>query len=187
MEKELMVNSDVVKTLRKRSGWSQEQLAKACGLGLRTIQRVESEGRASLETKVCLAAALQVPLEKLDTPSSVLSSRSLKYSKPFLALLVLSVFLSVVGLFINGPKPIFFVSNIVTVFGVIYCAFNWYFSTNSPRPLTVKSQVGAGFIYVGIFSLFAIFGNLGTAIIIPMLVSLVLFSFIFNLVSKKVN
>ena len=59
MEKELMINSTVVKELRKKSGWSQEQLANASGLSLRTIQRVESESKASMETKVCLAATFQ--------------------------------------------------------------------------------------------------------------------------------
>ena len=40
----------IVKKLRDRRGWTQEQLAECCGLNVRTIQRVESGNKASLET-----------------------------------------------------------------------------------------------------------------------------------------
>ena len=85
MEKELMINSTVVKELRKKSGWSQEQLANASGLSLRTIQRVESESKASMETKVCLAATFQISLESLN----VNTATQVAEIKPNRAILVL--------------------------------------------------------------------------------------------------
>lgn len=54
-----------VRQSRLERGWSQEQLAVASGLSLRTIQRVESEGIASLSTAASLAATYGVPLIQL--------------------------------------------------------------------------------------------------------------------------
>ncbi len=45
---------------RDERAWPQEQLAAVTGLSLRTIQRVESDGTASLETRRALAAAFGV-------------------------------------------------------------------------------------------------------------------------------
>ena len=55
----------IVKRLREKKHWSQEQLAEISGLSLRTIQRVEAGNRASVETMKSLAAALEVEVSKL--------------------------------------------------------------------------------------------------------------------------
>ena len=65
MLNEMTINAEQVRTLRESRGWSQEHLAEVAGLGLRTIQRVETDGRASRETKLSLAAAFDVPLGRL--------------------------------------------------------------------------------------------------------------------------
>lgn len=70
MEQEMKVVAAVVRRLRIARGWSQEQLAAASGLSLRTIQRVEAEGTASLSTKTSLAATLEVALVELSEPSA---------------------------------------------------------------------------------------------------------------------
>jgi len=49
-----------VKYFRKDNGWSQELLAKASGLSLRTIQRAEKDGNSSVETQLALAAAFDI-------------------------------------------------------------------------------------------------------------------------------
>ena len=51
-----------VKELRTKKGWSQEHLAQASGLSLRTIQRIESGKRAGLETLNGLAAVFDIDL-----------------------------------------------------------------------------------------------------------------------------
>lgn len=56
---EQMINKDLVKKLRSERSWSQDQLATISGLSIRTIQRVESEGSGSLESKRALAAAFE--------------------------------------------------------------------------------------------------------------------------------
>jgi transcriptional regulator with XRE-family HTH domain len=65
VEYEMKISSNAVRRLRTERGWSQEQLAIACGLSLRTVQRVEAEGIASLSTSTSLAATYQVRLTEL--------------------------------------------------------------------------------------------------------------------------
>jgi transcriptional regulator with XRE-family HTH domain len=54
---EMTIDSDIIRELRAKANWSQEDLAAASGLSLRTIQRVEKDGAAALETQKALAAA----------------------------------------------------------------------------------------------------------------------------------
>lgn len=61
----MKVNTNQIMDLRKHRSWSQDELATAAGLNLRTIQRIENEGSASLESLKALAAALQVNLDSL--------------------------------------------------------------------------------------------------------------------------
>lgn len=64
------INKAKVKTLRTARHWSQEELAIVAGVGQRTIQRVESSGKASLETAKSLAACLEISLDELITEDS---------------------------------------------------------------------------------------------------------------------
>ena len=61
---------DKIKKLRQNNGWSQDLLAKASGLSLRTIQRVEKEGNASAETQLALAGTFNVSPQELFVISS---------------------------------------------------------------------------------------------------------------------
>ena len=54
-----------IRQLREARGWSQEHLASICGLSPRTVQRLEAEGNASLESRMAVAAALAVTAEEL--------------------------------------------------------------------------------------------------------------------------
>lgn len=62
----MRINADLVLALRQKKSWSQEELAIAAGLNLRTIQRVEKEASASMQTKKALASALDIDLQDLD-------------------------------------------------------------------------------------------------------------------------
>lgn len=62
---DVMMNSLQIRKLREARAWSQEHLAAVAGLSLRTIQRVEAEGRASAETRLALAAAFGVEVSAL--------------------------------------------------------------------------------------------------------------------------
>jgi transcriptional regulator with XRE-family HTH domain len=65
MEVQMKINGEVVRALREQKSWSQEHLANASGLSVRTVQRVEIENVASAETRLALAAALDVPVAVL--------------------------------------------------------------------------------------------------------------------------
>lgn len=61
----MKINSQRLKQLRAAKGWSQEQLSDICNLDLRTIQRVEARGTASLETLRALATGFSVSIDEL--------------------------------------------------------------------------------------------------------------------------
>lgn len=66
MEDETMkIDGKRIRRLREARGWSQEHLASICGLSPRTVQRLEAEGNASLESRMAVAAALEVAAEDL--------------------------------------------------------------------------------------------------------------------------
>lgn len=71
MDTQMKINADMVRALREEKSWSQEHLADAAGLSVRTVQRVESEGIGSAETRLALAAALGVPVSSLMPPVTV--------------------------------------------------------------------------------------------------------------------
>ena len=56
----MKVNSEKIRNMRNQRFWSQEELGEACGLDLRTIQRIEQTGKASLDSIRRLAGALGV-------------------------------------------------------------------------------------------------------------------------------
>jgi transcriptional regulator with XRE-family HTH domain len=61
----MKINATIVSDLRKQHSWSQDELATAAGLNLRTVQRIENEGTASLQSAKAIASALNTQLEKL--------------------------------------------------------------------------------------------------------------------------
>ena len=60
------INSALVKQLRSEQLWSQEELAIASGLNLRTVQRIEKEATASLQSKKALAAVFGIAVKELE-------------------------------------------------------------------------------------------------------------------------
>ncbi len=61
----MKIDSTLVKKLRTAENWSQEQLGEKSGLSLRTIQRLENGGNASIESVRALAAALGIDPNEL--------------------------------------------------------------------------------------------------------------------------
>lgn len=64
------INSALVKQLRSEKFWSQEELAIASGLNLRTVQRIENEATASLQSKKALAGAFGIAIKDLEHQES---------------------------------------------------------------------------------------------------------------------
>ncbi|MDT8409383.1 MAG: helix-turn-helix transcriptional regulator [Wenzhouxiangellaceae bacterium] len=66
----------MIKRLRERNNWSQEQLATFSGLSVRTIQRIESGNRASLESLKSLVAVFEVEVSSLTEETVVIDKDS---------------------------------------------------------------------------------------------------------------
>jgi transcriptional regulator with XRE-family HTH domain len=62
---DMKLNSTFIRLEREKRAWSQEHLAGATGLGLRTIQRIESTGSASYESATAIAAVFDLPVTAL--------------------------------------------------------------------------------------------------------------------------
>ena len=101
--------ADKVKQLRTKKGWTQEVLAKASGLSLRTVQRLERDGGGSGETAQALAAALEVEIGALfvDYPNPL--SRWTK-EKMMHGLIAITVIFAAVGFLMQlaGELKMFF-------------------------------------------------------------------------------
>ncbi len=67
----------LVRKLRLDRGWSQEVLAEISGVSVRTIQRIERGGNASLETLGALAAAFDVDIATLSQETRMYRQRDL--------------------------------------------------------------------------------------------------------------
>lgn len=62
----MKINAELVLELRAKKSWSQEELALAAGVNLRTIQRIEKEATASLQSKKALASAFDIQVSDLE-------------------------------------------------------------------------------------------------------------------------
>lgn len=66
----------ILKQLRLSRNLSQEQLAQMSGLNVRTIQRIESGHKASVESLKCLAAVFEVNLATLEQETFMIDKHS---------------------------------------------------------------------------------------------------------------
>ncbi|WP_263769496.1 helix-turn-helix domain-containing protein [Propionivibrio soli] len=63
----------LVQKLRLKHGWSQQQLAEASGLSVRTIQRIEAGDPASTESLKSLAAVFEVDFSTLNPEQTMIA------------------------------------------------------------------------------------------------------------------
>ena len=71
----MKIHVGLVLKARKQKSWSQEELAIASGLNLRTIQRIESEASASLQSLKALASALEIDTQDLNIEDKVMPQK----------------------------------------------------------------------------------------------------------------
>ncbi|HEX3949708.1 MAG TPA: DUF4177 domain-containing protein [Steroidobacteraceae bacterium] len=62
----MKINAALVIALRAKRAWSQDELSIASGLNLRTIQRIENEASASLQSKKALASVFGIDIHDLE-------------------------------------------------------------------------------------------------------------------------
>ena len=72
------IDGELIRKLRTTKSWSQEELGQIAGLSARTIQRIETEGSSSLDSRRALASAFGLTPEDLlaAQPGSVSASAS---------------------------------------------------------------------------------------------------------------
>lgn len=98
----MQVDQTLVTDERKRRNWTQQHLADACGVSLRTIQRVERDGQASNETVQALNAVLAIELRQRDEVIAAEKTTHVSNDKPlWLQALPLMVAL-VTGIFLGA-------------------------------------------------------------------------------------
>lgn len=93
----MLVNNQLVKELRIKHSYTQEKLAAIVGVNLRTIQRIEINGVASLDTRGALANALGVRPEDLDVPEAAAVAATQGEARTHWSFLVISGALVVLG------------------------------------------------------------------------------------------
>jgi transcriptional regulator with XRE-family HTH domain len=69
------INRNLILELRRQRSWSQDELAVASGLNLRTVQRIERSGSASLQSKKALAAAFNIDVHDLDSKEETMTAQ----------------------------------------------------------------------------------------------------------------
>jgi transcriptional regulator with XRE-family HTH domain len=109
----VQVDGKAIKELRVKHSYTQERLAEIVGANLRTIQRIETNGVASLSTRGALAKALGVKPEELDAPATPLAAASRepaglwpRWLRLLLAILVVVVGAAVLAISMIGDTKI---------------------------------------------------------------------------------
>lgn len=118
MLQDMSINAEQVKALRESRGWSQEHLAEVAGLSLRTIQRVEAEGKGARETKLSLAAAFDVPVGRLCINEQSGSTHSAGVDASAVSLWITGTFMVVVGLIAHANVGILLAAAAILISGL---------------------------------------------------------------------
>jgi len=74
----MKINAELVLELRTSKSWSQDELALAAGVNLRTIQRIEKEATASLQSKKALASVFGIHISDLE-PQEISKMKKYEY------------------------------------------------------------------------------------------------------------
>lgn len=79
---DMKIDSDRVKRERQQRAWTQEHLAGASGISLRTIQRIETTGTASCDSLNALAAVFSLSVADLRIAESEAGATSAQVPAP---------------------------------------------------------------------------------------------------------
>ena len=81
---DMKINKEILRRERELRAWTQSHLAEVANLSMRTVQRIECTGDASMESAGALAAALDVELTILmalpDTVNPPVSTKPKRYT-----------------------------------------------------------------------------------------------------------
>ena len=150
------VKSARIRKLRSEKLWSQEQLATISGLGLRTIQRLESRGSASAETLKALAAVFEVPAESLvwrDGSYQCYSHKQWGVATVTAMIIIATLILAIDAQWHILPTPALGVLfGVLTMVGIVFSSMtievnesdiSWYFGPGIFKKQLALEEVGA--------------------------------------------
>jgi transcriptional regulator with XRE-family HTH domain len=89
---EMKINSEKVISERKKKAWSQQHLADASVVSLRTIQRVENNGTGSLETIKALASCFELDVNELYETEAKPTKNQIKSKVAVVCSLIIALF-----------------------------------------------------------------------------------------------
>ena len=120
MDTEMKISAIKVRQFREARAWSQDQLARASGLSLRTIQRIETDGVASNESRTCLAAAFNVQIAELsDAPAAESSVHTAIIRTTSFAFMLVGVLMLISGYIAQSPPVVLWLGAFFLAFGAI--------------------------------------------------------------------
>ena len=119
----------IVRKLRIDRGWSQETLAEVAGLSVRTVQRIERGGKASLDSMGALAAAFDVSISDLSTEAEMYQTNAiepkeeaaLEHVRDIKGFYQHAIWYAVVNIILIGANLIFYPQ----VYWAIWCLLGW--------------------------------------------------------------
>jgi DNA-binding XRE family transcriptional regulator len=154
---DMKAKSSRIRKLRNERLWSQEHLADASGLGLRTIQRLESRGSGSNESIKALAAVFEVEPETLVWRDG--GYQSYKHRQWGYVMLAIMPVIAATILFVNhlsgGLIPAAFIGvlfGILTIVAVTFSSMtvevneseiSWYFGPGVLKKSLLLEELGA--------------------------------------------
>jgi transcriptional regulator with XRE-family HTH domain len=170
MDEDMKLSAKTIKRLRAERAWSQEQLAEIADVSLRTIQRVESDGSASRETRMALAAAFDIDLLDLAEPEgttpappspalSPIDATPKQYRVVGLIALLAAILSAGASYFSLEPMPwtLSTLAPMTAIAGGLYSGFGWYFSGRTQLSTPARRTVQFGFITCALVLLFSCF------------------------------
>jgi len=153
---DMKAKSSLIRKLRTERLWSQEHLAQICGLGLRTIQRLESRGSGSNESIKALASVFEIDASTLVWRDG--RYQAYKHRQWGIASLTVLFILAATLLAINDLTPLFPAALMGVIFGaltLIAVTFSsmtievnesevcWYFGPGIFRKRILLEEIGA--------------------------------------------
>lgn len=141
----MLLSTDKLKKLRSEKGWSQEVLAKATGLSARTIQRIESDGKASAESTLALASVFDLSPQSLIATSNEIEVNWKRkvIMKNLLALIVITGVIGVLVILAGGVDLVIDVQSGLFLVLFLYAATIIGFGTDG----MLKSLTGLKYLF----------------------------------------
>lgn len=117
---EMKLKSKKIRELRNEKLWSQEELAAASNLSLRTIQRIEKDGISSVESLKALASVFEVKAEDITVNEMTSDYRHTQIGWTMLTILA-CVYFGVLYIDIYIPAPPYFSIVIILIAIAVSC------------------------------------------------------------------